>query len=152
MRYGVDTNVLIYAHLPVFAESERVRAYLRRALADDGHRILLTPLVLHEFVHVVTDPRRLEPPVTMPQALEVAGGYLDRSNVECLAVDEGSVRLAFHLLDAHGLGRRRIADTLLAATLLSHGVQTIVTCNPADFDLFGDLAVVDPRAADLGRQ
>ena len=146
MRYGVDTNVLIYAHLPVFAESERVRTYLRRALADNRCRISLTPLVLHEFVHVVTDQRRFEPPVTMPEALEIAGGYLDRSNVECLAVDEGSLRLAFDLLDVHGLGRRRIADTLLVATLLSHGVKTIVTCNPADFALFGDLAVVDPRA------
>ena len=146
MRFGLDTNVLIYAHLPVSAESGRVRTYLRRALADSRRRFSLTPPVLHEFGHVATDPRRFEPPVTMPEALEIAGGYLDRSNVECLAVDEGSMRLAFDLLDVHGLGRRRIADTLLAATLLSHGVKTIVTCNPADFTLFGDLAVVDPRA------
>lgn len=146
MRYGLDTNVLVYAHVPVFAESERVRTHLRRALADDQRRLIVTPLVIHEFVHVVTDARRFEPPVTMAEALEIAGGYLDRSNVECLAVDEGSMRLACSLLDVHGLGRRRIADTLLAATLLSHGVKTIVTCNPADFTVFDELAVVDPRA------
>ena len=35
----------------------------------------------------------------MPEALEIAGGYLERSNVECLAVDEGSLRLAFDLLE-----------------------------------------------------
>ena len=146
MRYGLDTNVLVYAHLPVFTESDRVRTYLQRALADDRRRLIVTPLVLHEFVHVVTDARRFEPPVTMPEALEIAGGYLERSNVDCLAVDEESTRLAFRLLDRHGLGRRRIADALLAATLLSHGAKTIVTCNPADFTLFGDPAVVDPRA------
>ena len=43
------------------------------------------------------------------------------------------------------LNRRRIADTLLTATLLAHGVTTIVTCNPADFARFDGLAVVDPR-------
>jgi predicted nucleic acid-binding protein len=47
VRYGLDTNVLIYAHLPVFAESEQVREYLRRGLlADDRRRFSLTALVL----------------------------------------------------------------------------------------------------------
>ena len=52
---------------------------------------------------------------------------------------------ALELLDAHRLGRRRIADTLLASTLLTHGVSAIVTCNPADFARFDGLAVIDPR-------
>ena len=145
MRYGLDTNVLIYAHLPLFGESEHVRAYLRRGLADDRCRFSLTALVLHEFVHVVTDARRFDPPVAMAEAVAIARSYLDRTNVECLPVDERSVRLALELLDLHRLGRRRIADTLLASTLLTHGVTTIVTCNPADFAHFDELGVIDPR-------
>lgn len=145
MRHGIDTNVLIYAHLPVFAESERVRGFLQRSLADDRCRLALTALVLHEFVHVVSDARRFDPPVTMAEALRIAAGYLDRTNVDCLAVDERSVRLAFERLDARGLGRRRIADALLASTLIRHGVESIVTCNPADFAVFDDLEVIDPR-------
>ncbi|MCE2539903.1 MAG: PIN domain-containing protein [Acidobacteria bacterium] len=145
VRYGLDTNVLIYAHLPVFGESEQVRGYLQRGLADDHCRFSLTALVLHEFVHIVTDARRFDPPVAMAEALAIARSYLNRTNIECLPVDEGSLRLALGLLDAHALGRRRIADTLLASTLLTHGVTTIVTCNPADFACFDGLAVVDPR-------
>ncbi len=147
MRHGLDTNVLVYAHLPAFPESERVRGFLQRSLADDGCRLALTALVLHEFVHVVTDARRFDPPVTMAEAVRIAGGYLDRTNVECLAVDERSVRLAFERLDARGLGRRRIADALLASTLITHGVESIVTCNPADFAVFEGLEVIDPRRA-----
>lgn len=146
MRYGLDTNVLIYAHLPVFAASAPVRAYLQRGLDNDRCRFSLTPTVLHEFVHVVTDSRRFDPPVAMAEALAIARGYLGRTNVECLPVDERSMRLATDLLDAHRLGRKRIADALLAATLLRHGVTAIVTCNPADFALFDELAVIDPRA------
>lgn len=145
MRCGLDTNVLIYAHLPVFAESEQVRSYLRRGLADDGCRFALTALVLHEFVHIVTDARRFDPPVAMAEAITIAGGYIDRTNVEYLAVDERSVRLALERLDAHGLGRRRIADTLLASTLITHGVTEIVTCNPSDFACFDELVAIDPR-------
>ena len=146
MRYGLDTNVLIYAHLPVFAASAQVRGYLQRGLADDRCRFSLTAVVLHEFVHVVTDARRFDPPVAMTEALVIARSYLNRTNIECLPVDEVSVRLALDLLDTHGLGRRRIADTLLASTLLTHGVTAIVTCNPADFARFDELAVIDPRS------
>lgn len=145
MRLGLDTNVLVYAHLPVLADSGRVRGYLQRRLADDGDRLALTPLVLHEFVHVVTDARRFDPPVPMSEALAIARGYVNRTNVECLPVNEASVHLALDLLGAHGLGRRRIADTLLASTLLTHGVTQIVTCNPADFACFDKLVAIDPR-------
>lgn len=145
MRYGLDTNVLIYAHLPVFAESRQVRGYLQRGLGDDRCRFAVTALVLHEFVHIVTDARRFDPPVAMAEAVTIAGGYLDRTNVECLPVDERSVRLALERLDALGLGRRRIADTLLASTLVTHGVTEIVTCNPHDFACFDELVAIDPR-------
>ena len=84
MRYGLDTNVLIYAHLPVFGESEQVRGYLQRGLADDRCRFSLTALVLHKFVHVVTDARRFDPPVAMAEALVIARNYLNRTNIECL--------------------------------------------------------------------
>lgn len=146
MRYGLDTNVLIYAHLPVFPGSGVVRAYLQRGLVDDRRRFSLTALVLHEFVHIVTDPRRFDPPVVMAEALSLAGSYLGRTNVDCLPVDERSMRLAVDLLEAHQLGRKRIADALLAATLLRHGVTAIVTCNPGDFAIFDELTVIDPRA------
>ena len=146
MRLGLDTNVLIYAHLAVFPESGRVRGYLQRRLADDRCSLALTALVLHEFVHIVTDARRFDPPVAMSEALAIARSYVNRTNIECLPVDEASVRLALDLLDAHGLGRRRIADTLLASALLTHGVTEIVTCNPTDFACFDKLVAIDPRA------
>ena len=145
MRLGLDTNVLVYAHLPVLADSARVRGYLQQRLADERCRLALTPLVLHEFVHIVTDARRFDPPVAISEALAIARGYVNRTNIECLPVDEASVHLALDLLDTHGLGRRRVADTLLASTLLTHGVAEIVTCNPPDFACFDELAVIDPR-------
>ena len=145
MRCGVDTNVLVYAHLPAFPESETVRAYLRAGLADDSWQFALTAGVLHEFVHVSTDPRSFDPPVAMVGALALARGYFGRTNVDCLSLDARALHLALDLLDAHRLGRKRIADTLLAATLLRHGFNAIMTCNPADFAVFDEPAVIDPR-------
>ena len=44
----------------------------------------------------------------------------------------------------HRLGRKRLLDTLLAATYGSAGIRTIVTVNPADFDVFGCFTVLEP--------
>ena len=93
----------------------------------------------------MTDARRFEPPVGMGEALAPARLYLGRANVECVATDAEALAEAFNLVDRHRLGRKRLADTLLAATLLRHGVRQLVTCNRGDFEVFPGLQVIDPR-------
>jgi predicted nucleic acid-binding protein len=148
VRLGIDSNVLLQAHLPALDRHELAYRYLKKQLAQPGVTLVLTPLVLHEFVHVVTDGRRFDPPVAMTEALALTRGYLGRSNVECVPSDEGSLLLALDLLSRHSLGRKRIADTLLAATLLAHGVHGLVTFNVADFRVFENLTAMEPEAAD----
>jgi predicted nucleic acid-binding protein len=122
-----------------------VRGYLEGQLVRRDVTLVLTPAVLHEFVHVVTDPRRFDPPVAMGEALALARLYLGRANVECLATDAEAVGAAFDLVDRHQLGHERLADTLLAATLHRYGVRQLVTCNRADFEAFSGLDLIDPR-------
>ncbi len=145
MKLGVDTNVLVYAHVAALPEHVAVKAFLARQLARRDVTLVVTPAVLHEFVHVVTDPRRFEPPVAMAEALALARLYLGRANVDCLATDADALVDALALVERHGLGRRRLADTLFAATLLRHGVRQLATCNPGDFATFSGLQLVDPR-------
>jgi predicted nucleic acid-binding protein len=70
----------------------------------------------------------------LQRVLALARLYLGRSNVACVATDAEALADAFALVDCHRLGRKRLADTLLAATLLRHGVRQLVTCNPGDFE------------------
>lgn len=145
MRIAVDTNVLIRAHVPGLEKHESARAFITSSLAHPDTTLVLTPIVLHEFLHVVSDARRFDPAIKMSAALAVAATYLGRSNVECLPVTEEAMSFALELLALHRLGRKRIADTLFAATLLIHGVHRLATFNPADFALFTDLQVEEPR-------
>ena len=145
MKRGLDTNVLVYAHMAALPEHGVVREFLAGQLARRDVTLFVTPSVLHEFVHVVTDARRFEPPVGMGEALALARLYLGRANVECVATDAEALAEAFNLVDRHRLGRKRLADTLLAATLLRHGVRHVVTCNRSDFEVFPGLQVIDPR-------
>jgi len=147
MRRGLDTNVLVYAHMASLPGHPVVREFLRRQLRDAETTLVLTAGVLHEFVHVVTDERRFQPAVAMKEALAFARRYLGRSNVQYLDSDERCLRRAFELLEQHRLGRKRIADTLFAATLQTYGVGELITCDPGDFQIFKDLLLIDPRAS-----
>jgi predicted nucleic acid-binding protein len=145
VKRGLDTNVLVYAHVAALPEHGVVREFLAGQLVRRDVTLFVTPSVLHEFVHVVTDPRRFEPPVGMGEALALARLYLGRANVECVATDAEALGEALNLVDRHRLGRKRLADTLLAATLLRHGVRQLVTCNRSDFEVFSGLQIIDPR-------
>jgi predicted nucleic acid-binding protein len=81
----------------------------------------------------------------MAQAVAIARLYLAKSNVECLAVDAGTLSDALALVERRGLGRGRLADALLASALLRAGVKQVITCNASDFDGIPGLLVVDPR-------
>ncbi len=145
MRRGLDTNVLVYAQMPALAEHGPVRRFLLDQLSQPGVVLVVSPGILHELVHVITDGRRFDPPVAMAEALAVARLFLGRSNVECVAVDGAILELVFRLLERHQLGRKRLADTLFAAALLHHGISEVITCNPGDFQTFEGLRVIDPR-------
>jgi toxin-antitoxin system PIN domain toxin len=145
VTYGVDTNVLIYAHLASFAEHQKVHAFLLSQLNQPEVTLAVTPLVLHEFLHIVTDTKRFNPPLDMTEAITIVNLYLGRSNVDCLSVNQECLELCLQLLEQHRLGRKRIADTLFAATLLHHGVTQLITCNPGDFRIFEGLTLIDPR-------
>jgi len=147
MKIAVDTNILIYAHAARFPEHERARSWIYRQLEQADVRLVTTPLILSEMVHVITDPRRFEPPVPVGEALEIARNWIGRSNVECLAIDEEAASLTFDLIDRHGLGRSRLADTMLVATMLVHGITLLATRNTADFSVFRQLQLIDPIAS-----
>ena len=46
-------------------------------------------------------------------------------------------------MEQYRLGRKRVADSLLVATLLQHGVELII-CNEADFAVFDEITTIDP--------
>lgn len=145
MKRGVDTNVLIYAHMPESPHHAEVRSFLLDQLSRDDVTLVITPVILHELVHIVTDSRRFDPPLSMSDALALARLYLEHENVECMSLDASAALKAFELMERHRLGRKRIADTLFAASLLGRGVHELITCNPGDFQIFDGLTLLDPR-------
>lgn len=139
---ALDTDVLVgWAHAGALRHRES-RELVERELREDGGRLALTPQVVFEFLHVVTDRRRFEEPLAMEEAAEVASQLWRSPQVDRIPASPRVVPRTLELLRIHGLGRKRILDTALAATLELAGVGRLATWNVTDFAPFGFLEVV----------
>jgi predicted nucleic acid-binding protein len=98
--------------------------------------------VLTELAHVVSDPRRFERPLALADALSLSARLWQAS--ECRHVSPGADAVSIFLdwMSLHHLGRKRLLDTMLAATYRSAGVERLPSTDWRDFDLFGAFEVV----------
>jgi hypothetical protein len=58
--------------------------------------------------------------------------------------DEGATQQFLDWLKQYSLGRKRLLDTLLAATYHQAGITSLLTTNPADFAVFGVFRCISP--------
>jgi predicted nucleic acid-binding protein len=140
---GLDTTFLVQAEVREHPGHRAARALLHEALGA-GERLLLAPQVLTEFVHVVTDGRRFSRPLTVGEAVERAGAWWRARDIGHAFPDAEAVRVFLAWMGEHRLGRKRVLDTLLAATYSSAGAHAILTSNARDYGVFGCFEVRIP--------
>jgi predicted nucleic acid-binding protein len=140
---GIDASFLVACELQEHAQHEGVHKILDR-FVEENERFALAPQVLAEFLHVVTDGKRLKKPQSMRQALERAELWRTAVEVTMLTPAEGSVDLFFQWMITYRLGRKRVLDTMLAATYASAGVVRLATLNVGDFEVFGVFECIAP--------
>ena len=130
---GIDTSFLV-----AFEDSSHRLHAAARGIAERyaTETFALAPQVLTEFVHVATDPRRFEHPLTMNEALEHASKWWDARETRRVAPSDESVSLFVEWMSRFDLGRKRILDTMLAATYKCAGVALIASTNFRDFAVF----------------
>jgi predicted nucleic acid-binding protein len=134
---GLDTTVLVAHELREVAGHQRIRDAVREMSRSGKVGFMLAPQVLHEFLHVATDPRRFEKPLAFADALARAKFWRDSSDVTGCYPSARSEALALDWMEEFHIGRKRILDTVLAAVYHAAGVRLLATANPADFSVFG---------------
>ena len=144
MIHGLDTGFLVAAEVMEHAEHTDARATLARLLGA-GDLIAVAPQVLAEFIHIVTDPRRLTHPLDMAAAGQLAEQWWTASDVVQVFPDDAAVRQFLSWLKQFSLGCKRLLDTLLAATYEQAGIQSLLTTNPGDFGVFGVFGCIMPK-------
>ena len=136
MTYGLDTGFLVAVELAEHPLHRKTRARLAE-IVGRGDRFALAPQVLAEFIHVVTDPKRFTAPLTIDQARILAGQWWTAREVDQVFPNDTVVRQFLDWMQQHSLGRKRLLDTLLAATYRSAGANSLLTLNAGDFAILG---------------
>lgn len=137
MISGVDTTYLVQVSVVESPGHSAARDWLDAALRSGEQSLAMAPQVLMEFMHVVTDPRRFQRPLTMGQALARARSWWEAREVKPVYPTLDSTRLALQWQQEHRLGRKRLLDTQLAATYHAAGITQLLTTNRDDFAIFG---------------
>ena len=143
---GIDTTFLIQVEISQASDHNAARSFLREAIWGKAGSVCLAPQVLSEFLHIVTDRRRLERPMPMIEAIRRAAFWWDAPEIRRVYPDEDSMRLMLLWMQQYNLGRKRILDTQLAATYFEYGVREILSTNERDFSIFPEISVVDPSS------
>jgi predicted nucleic acid-binding protein len=136
VTHGVDTSLLIAVEIAEHSEHAEARQLLAE-LITKGDRIALVPQVLAEFVHVATDPRRLQMPFPMDDALQHSERWWNAREVDQMMPTDAAIALFHEWMRRHQLGRKRVLDTMMAAAYRTAGVDSLLTLNFDDFAIFG---------------
>jgi predicted nucleic acid-binding protein len=143
MIHGLDTGFLVAAEVLEHAQHVAARDTLARFIAA-GDLIAIAPQVLAEFIHIVTDPRRFTQPLDMAAALRLAEQWWTAREVLRVFPDHAATWQFLTWLQQFMLGRKRLLDTLLAATYQQAGIHSLLTTNPADFTIFAVFSCITP--------
>ena len=139
---AVDTNVLVYAgrvEPPEHAAAQRVL----QDLATGSELWVLPWPCVYEFLRVVTHPRVFYPPTPIMEAWAEVEVLLDSPSAVPIAEGARHREILRDLLHAVPLTGNVLHDAHIAALLIEHGVDEIITADE-DFRRFPGLKVTNP--------
>jgi predicted nucleic acid-binding protein len=141
MTHGIDTDFLVAVEILEHPHHAPAEALMHRLLAA-GDDFALVPQVLGEFIHIVSDSRRMPRPLTMSEALTRAEDWWNAAEVVRVFPSSTGMADFFQWMRQYQLGRKRILDTMLAAALRHAGIKKLITNNRADFAVFDAFEIV----------
>jgi len=80
----------------------------------------------------------------MGAALERAGFLWNATETVQLFPSDQAVERFFEWMRIHRLGRKRLLDTMMAATFAAADIQSVITLNGSDFKVFDRFTIIEP--------
>ncbi|MDZ7290984.1 MAG: type II toxin-antitoxin system VapC family toxin [candidate division KSB1 bacterium] len=137
----IDTNVLIYSYDKEQSLHLQSYHFIEQAFAGEVRGTIAQQNLL-EFLAVVTNPKRVEYPLSLEDALQKITLYVASFPVIC-----PSAKTLFTfagLVSKYPAMREHIFDLYLAATALDNGINRICTWNVKHFRKLSEVEVRTP--------
>ncbi|MBA2668504.1 MAG: PIN domain-containing protein [Trueperaceae bacterium] len=139
---GLDTSYVVALAVREHPAHDAAWRLFETEIRGRDGSMALTPQVLTEFAHVVSDPRRFERPLVLGDALSLSARLWQARECRQVAAGADAVSIFLDWMTLHGLGRKRLLDTMLAATYRAAGVERLASTDWRDFELFDTFEVV----------
>jgi predicted nucleic acid-binding protein len=146
MVKGLDTTVLIYALDTASPLHDRAVAVLDQAIGGKWLACVCRATLL-ELADLLTDPRRVRKPMAPAQVAKALERLTKYPQPQLLEADALTYKRALRLMEKYPVQRGRFVETQIAATLLEHGVRTIVTADSRSYVAIRELTVENPFEA-----
>ena len=134
---GVDTSFLVALAVREHPSHRRSWLLFEKEIQGGEATMALAAQALAEFCHVVTDPRRFEHPLEMSDALELCESWWNAQECRQVVVDDQVGALFLTWMHEFKLGRKRLLDTMLAASYHCSGVRRLAATDWRDFERYG---------------
>ncbi|RPH93628.1 PIN domain-containing protein [candidate division KSB1 bacterium] len=139
----LDTSILIYAADTASPFHARALELFEQSVSGKWAACVCEQS-LHELSQILTNGCFVIKPLTPAAAWKMVDKLLRYPQPVVLYSDDVIVRRAFKLMEKHPGLRGRFADAHLAATVLAHGIKTLVTADSQTFSMIRELDVENP--------
>ena len=143
MKILLDTNILVHAYNKSSTYQNKASKIIKKAIKGEIEAYL-APQVLYEFFAVVTNPRRVEHPMSLDEAADLCIDLWECREIEKLNPTPLAPKTVFKLAKELSLLKGRIFDCVLAITAKENKIETIYTENIDDFKNYDFLKAVNP--------
>lgn len=134
----LDTNVIVYA-----VDDQSPFYQPAKALCEKGLRgeisIGITPQVVHEFLAIITDPRRTHSPLPLTDAIAEISKFIQSPFVSKIYPTSLYFDNFLSLLKKYNISKQDVFDTQLVAVMLSNNVTKLFTYNRSDFEIYREI-------------
>lgn len=142
---GIDTCFLIDLYWQDSPRNKNARELFSKIANNESVKLAVYYNCFNEFLHVITDSKRFENPLSVSEAISVIDYWCDIDRVTVLYPDDTSFKRTLAWMNRYQLGRNRVNDTQMASCYLTSGVSSIITANPKDFEIFESFEINDYR-------
>jgi len=140
----VDANILLYAYDPLSRYHEAARKWLEATFSEPKPVGLPWASIL-AFVRISTNPRLLDCPLSIDEAIKIVSVWLARANVTVLNPGERHWEILQHLLVEGQAAGPLATDAHLAVLAIEHGAA--LASADRDFARFPGLRFFNPLVA-----
>jgi predicted nucleic acid-binding protein len=143
MKILLDTNILVHAYNKSSPNQKEAADIVRKAM-QGKLEACLTPQILYELFAVITNPKRVEKPLSNKEAVDLCIDLWECNEIEKLNPSGVAAAEVFKLTKALKLSRAKIFDCALAVVAKENGVEAIYTENIEDFKGYSFVKTLNP--------